>query len=271
MATTGTRSRSRCAACLGRRRARVTSRGPQRRRWMSSNASARSRAVPTLGDGETLELVAELMHRRIAGHDILMYGFNGAQPGPLILTTQGARVTVRLTNHLAQPTSIHWHGVRLDNRFDGVPGVTQPAVAPGGTFAYTVRFPDAGIYWYHPHLREDIQQDLGLYGNILVQAAGDQLYGPVNREEPLILDDLLIGEDGPVPYGADTPTHALMGRFGNVMLVNGAPRWSAHAHQGDVVRFYFTNASNTRTWNLSLDGGGARTKLVGTDVGAFEH
>ena len=236
---------------------------------------ARPREVRTLRDGDTLELVAELMHRRIADHDILMYGFNGAQPGPLILTTQGARVTVRLTNHLAQPTSIHWHGVRLENRSDGVPGVTQPAVAPGGTFAYTVRFPDAGVYWYHPHLREDIQQDLGLYGNILVQAAGDQLYGPVNREEPLILDDLLIGEDGPVAYGTDTPTHALMGRFGNVMLVNGAPRWSAHAHQGDVVRFYFTNASNTRTWNLSFDGegggGGARTKLVGTDVGAFEH
>jgi len=190
---------------------------------------ARPREVRTLRDGDTLELVAELMHRRIADHDILMYGFNGAQPGPLIVTTQGARVTVRLTNHLAQPTSIHWHGVRLDNRFDGVSGVTQPAVAPGGTFAYTVRFPDAGIYWYHPHLREDIEQDLGLYGNILVQPAGDQLYGPVNREEPLILDDLLIGEDGPVAYGTDTPTHALMGRFGNVMLVNGAPRWSARA------------------------------------------
>ncbi|HXI63318.1 MAG TPA: multicopper oxidase family protein [Gemmatimonadales bacterium] len=223
----------------------------------------------TLRDGDTLELVAERVHRRIAGHDVLMYGFNGAQPGPLIVTTQGAQVTVRLTNHLDQPTSIHWHGVRLDNRFDGVPGITQPAVAPGSSFVYTVQFPDAGIYWYHPHQREDIQQDLGLYGNILVRPSSKTLYGPVSREETLILDDLLIGDDGPVAYGSDTPTHALMGRFGNVMLVNGAPGWSAHAHQGDIIRFYVTNASNTRTWNLSFEG--ARTKLVGTDLGPFER
>src|SRR5690349_19278784 len=241
--------------------------------WLPRADSAVGEAAPpdlrTLRDGDSLELVAERVHRRIAGHDVLMYGFNGAQPGPLIVTTQGARVTVRLTNHLDQPTSIHWHGVRLDNRFDGVPGITQPAVAPGSSFAYTVQFPDAGIYWYHPHQREDIQQDLGLYGNILVRPSGKALYGPVSREETLILDDLLIGDDGPVAYGSDTPTHALMGRFGNVMLVNGAPGWSAHAHQGDVIRFYVTNASNTRTWNLSF--GGARTKVVGTDLGLFER
>ena len=243
--------------------------------WLPRTDSAIGEAQPpkprTLRDGDTLELVAEPVHRTIAGHHLVMYGFNGVQPGPLIVTTQGARITVRLINHLEQPTSIHWHGVRLDNRFDGVPGITQPAVAPGGTFIYTVQFPDAGIYWYHPHLREDIQQDLGLYGNILVHAAGADRYGPVNREETLILDDLLIGDDGPVAYGRDTPTHALMGRFGNVMLVNGAPRWSARAHQGEVVRLYLTNAANTRTWNVSFDGGGARTKLVGTDVGAFER
>ena len=225
----------------------------------------------TLHDGDTLELVAGLVHRHIADHDVLMYGFNGEQPGPLLVTTQGARITVRLTNQLDQPTSIHWHGVRLDNRFDGVPGTTQPAVAPGATFIYSVRFPDAGIYWYHPHLREDIQQDLGLYGNILVRAAGADLYGPVSRDETLILDDLLIGDDGPVAYGTDTPTHALMGRFGNVLLVNGQPRWSARAHQREVVRFYLTNAANTRTWNVSFEGPGARTKLVGTDLGPFER
>ena len=243
--------------------------------WLPRADGAIGEALPpkprTLGDGDTLELVAGPVHRHIADHDVLMYGFNGEQPGPLIVTTQGARVTVRLTNHLDRPTSIHWHGVRLDNRFDGVPGITQPAVAPGGTFIYTVQFPDAGIYWYHPHLREDIQQDLGLYGNILVRPAGADLYGPVNREETLILGDRLIGDDGPVAYGTDTPTHALMGRFGNVTLVNGVPRWSARAHHGEVVRFYLTNAANTRTWNVSFDVRGARTKLVGTDVGAFEH
>ena len=232
-------------------------------------ADARASRPRTVHDGDTVDLVAGLVHRRIAGHDVVLYAFNGEQPGPLIVATQGARVTVRLTNQLDQPTSIHWHGVRLDNRSDGVPGLTQQAVPPGGRFVYTVRFPDAGVYWYHPHLREDIQQDLGLYGNILVRPVAGALYGPANREETLILDDLLIGDDGPVAYGSDTPTHALMGRFGNVLLVNGAPRWSARAHRGEVVRFFFTNAANTRTWNVSFDG--APAKLVGTDLGPFEH
>src|SRR5678816_4367671 len=78
-------------------------------------------------------------------------------------------IVVPFHNGIDQPSAIHWHGVRLDNRFDGVPGVTQDTVAPGATFTYVVRVPDSGIYWYHPHVREDIQQDLGLYGNVLVR------------------------------------------------------------------------------------------------------
>jgi FtsP/CotA-like multicopper oxidase with cupredoxin domain len=241
--------------------------------WLPRAASDVDEAHPAqpriLHDGDTLELAAGLVRRHIADHDVLMYGFNGQQPGPLLVTTQGARITVRLSNHLDQPTSIHWHGVRLDNRFDGVPGVTQPVVPRGESFLYTVRFPDAGIYWYHPHQREDVQQDLGLYGNILVRPAGGDLYGPANREETLILDDLLIGDGGSVAYGADTPTHALMGRFGNVMLVNGQAGWSIRVHRGEIIRLYLTNASNTRTWNVSFEG--AKTKLVGTDLAAFEH
>jgi FtsP/CotA-like multicopper oxidase with cupredoxin domain len=88
---------------------------------------------------------------------------------------------------------VHWHGVRLDNRFDGIPGLTQEAVPPGGTFVYRVRFPDAGIYWYHPHVREDIQQELGLYGNMLVRSPRADYHSPAHREEFLMLDDLLVG------------------------------------------------------------------------------
>jgi suppressor of ftsI len=223
----------------------------------------------TLKDGDTLDLVVAPVQRRIAGHDVVLYGVNGEQPGPRILTTQGARITIRLTNHTGQPTSLHWHGIRLDNAFDGVPGVTQPQVPPGSTFLYMVRFPDPGVYWYHPHVREDIAQDLGVYGNILVQPAAGSLYGPAHREATLLLDDILIGDDGPVPYGRDTPTHALMGRFGNVMLVNGEPRWTTRVRCGDVLRLYLTNASNTRTWNLSFTGG--RMKLLGSDLGPYER
>jgi FtsP/CotA-like multicopper oxidase with cupredoxin domain len=132
-----------------------------------------------------------------------------------------------------------------------------------------VRFPDAGLYWYHPHVREDIQQDLGLYGNMLVRPSSGGYYAPVNREEVLMLDDLLVGDDGPTPYGADAPTHALMGRFGNVMLVNGEPRHDLAVRLGEVVRFYLTNASSARVFNVSFPG--ARMKVVASDVGKFER
>ena len=140
---------------------------------------------------------------------------------------------VTLINALDQPTSIHWHGIRLDNRFDGVPDFTQRAVAPGERFTYHVHFPDAGIYWYHPHVREDVQQDLGLYGNIMVRSPGRRRLASGNREEMLILDDLLVGDDGQlVPFGREQPTHAFMGRFGNVFLVNGQPGWHTSAKRG---------------------------------------
>ena len=105
------------------------------------------------------------------------------------------------SNALDQPTTVHWHGIRLDNRFDGVPELTQEPVPPGGRFIYRLRFPDAGIYWYHPHVREDTQQDLGLFGNILVRSPRADYFTPAHREEVLMLDDLLVGDDGLVPFG----------------------------------------------------------------------
>lgn len=230
----------------------------------------RPHRIVQLADGDTLHLTAGLIRRTIAGHAVTMYAFNDQQPGPLISVPQGAEIVVDFQNRLDQPSSVHWHGVRLDNRFDGVPGLTQEAVPPGGHFTYRVRFPDAGIYWYHPHVREDIQQDLGLYGNILVRRPpARSARADAYREQVLILDDLLVSDDGLVPYGADGATHALMGRFGNVMLVNGEPRYRMTVHRGDVVQFYLTNVANTRPFNLSFPG--ARMKVVGSDAGNFVH
>ncbi len=190
-----------------------------------------------------------------------MFGYNGEYPGPTIEAPRGAEIFVRFTNELPDSSSIHWHGIRLDNPFDGV-----DAVGGGREFTYRVRVPDAGIYWYHPHQREDIQQELGLYGNLLVRTD----YGAVNREAILMLDDLLVADDSSlIPLGKESPTHALMGRFGNLFLVNGEPGYRLTVKRGEVVRFYLTNASNTRTLNLSFPG--ARMKLVAADAGPFER
>jgi suppressor of ftsI len=219
-----------------------------------------------LAHGDTLVLEAGPVMRRIGGLELPGYGFNGQIPGPLIRAEQGATVHVRFRNRTPLPSAVHWHGIRLDNPFDGVPGVTQAPVAPGDEFHYELRLPDEGTYWYHPHLREDVMQDLGLAGNLQVRpAAGTDPYGPVDREEYLVLDDHLVGSDGPVPYGREAPTHALMGRFGNVLLVNGRSDWSTSARPGEVVRFHLTNAASTRTWNVSF--GGLPMKLVAGDVG----
>jgi suppressor of ftsI len=230
---------------------------------------ARPRELIRLGNGDTLHLRAGLVRRTFKDQTLTMFAFNDQYPGPLLQIPQGAEIIVDLTNALDQPTTVHWHGVRLDNRFDGTPDLTQQPVPPGGHFMYRLRFPDAGIYWYHPHIREDVQQELGLYGNMLVRSPRPDYFSPAHREEILMLDDLLLNDDGLVPFGADAATHALMGRFGNVLLVNGEPRYSLSVRKGEVVRFYLTNVSNTRTFNLSFPG--ARMKVVAGDVGNFER
>ncbi len=231
--------------------------------------AARPREIVRLGDGGTLDLEAGLVDRTIDGRTFTMYGFNGQYPGPVIQVPQDATITVNVTNRLSLATAVHWHGIRLENRYDGVPGLTQEPIEPGQTFQYRIHFPDAGLYWYHPHHREDVQQDLGLYGNLRVDASDPDYFGPANREEVLMLDDLLVGGTGLAPFGRERATHAMMGRFGNLLLVNGEPAYRLTVARGEVVRFFLTNVSNTRTFNLSF--GGAAIKLVASDIGRFER
>ena len=98
-----------------------------------------------LSDGDTLRLEASLVRRTLNGGTYTMYAFNGQYPGPLLEVARGSEITVLFTNHLTQPSTIHWHGIRLDNASDGADN-TQAPVAPGASFTYHLRFPDAGIY-----------------------------------------------------------------------------------------------------------------------------
>ena len=228
---------------------------------------ARARQLVRLGDGGTLDLEADFVRREINGRSLVMLAFNGQHPGPLIQVPENSTIFVNFTNRTPLATAIHWHGIRLENRFDGVPGVTQDPVEPGESFRYQIHFPDAGIYWYHPHHREDIQQELGLYGNLLVDSPRPEYYSPVNREQVLMLDDLLLGEDGLVPFGETSSNYALMGRFGNILLVNGEPGYTLRVERGEVVRFFLTNVSNTRTFNVSFaraDAGGVYGDVPGS-------
>jgi FtsP/CotA-like multicopper oxidase with cupredoxin domain len=235
------------------------------RRPPSASDSAIATSLVRLANGDSLTLVAAPVRRRVHGVERTMFAFNGQLPGPLLWVDRGSTVHVRFVNRLDQPSSVHWHGLRLDHRMDGAPPVSQDPVPPGGSFDYTLTFPDGGLYWYHPHVREEMQQDLGLSGNIMVR--GMDGLPPIAREEILLLDDILIGDDGMVPWGEEAPTHALMGRFGNLFLVNGEPRVRLTASSGETVRLWFTNAANTRTFNLSIVG--ATLRLVAADMGVF--
>ena len=230
---------------------------------------AQPREVMNLADGDTLHMEASLVRRTINGKAFVMYGYNGQYPGPLLRVERDATIVVHFMNNIEMPTTVHWHGLRLDNRFDGIPGITQAPVEQGGMFTYELYFKDSGIYWYHPHMREDIQQDLGLYGNMLVDPLEDDYYSPVNREEVVILDDILIDDYGLIPYGDESPTHALMGRFGNVMLTNGMTDYRLNVKKGEVVRFFLTNVANSRTFNVTF--GDAPVKVVASDVSKFEY
>ncbi len=230
---------------------------------------ARPRELALLSDGDTLGLEAGYVRRRLRGADHIMYGFNGQIPGPLIQVMEASTITVEFTNSIDWPTTIHWHGIRIDNASDGVPGITQEPVAPGESFTYTIHFKDPGIYWYHPHHREDILKDLGLAGNMMVRPTRADYFAPVNREEVLMLDDILMQGADPVPFGAERANDALMGRFGDLLLVNGEPDYALEVAQGEVVRVFLTNVSNTRTFNVSF--GGAPMKVVGADIGLYER
>jgi FtsP/CotA-like multicopper oxidase with cupredoxin domain len=231
-------------------------------------AEARKTELIELADGEELELEITPVKKRIGDATVRMLAYNGSVPGPTLKVAQGATITVHVTNHGDLDATLHWHGLRLDNRYDGT-HETQAPIPVGETFTYQVHVPDPGAYWYHPHIREDYGQELGLYGNIVAIPREPDYWPPANRELVLTLDDILI-EDGRIAaFRESETTHVAMGRFGNVMLVAGEPDLSLEAQRGEVVRFNFTNTANSRVFNVALPG--AQMKLVGADAGHYER
>ena len=135
--------------------------------------------------------------KRIGDATVRMLAYNGSIPGPTLRVSQeGSEIEVDVVNEGDMDATVHWHGLRLENRFDGT-HETQAPIPVGGRFSARVTFPDPGVYWYHPHIREDYGQEMGLYGNVLVEPADPDYWAPVHRELVLTLDDILI-EDGKV-------------------------------------------------------------------------
>jgi FtsP/CotA-like multicopper oxidase with cupredoxin domain len=222
-----------------------------------------------LAHGDTLDLTVGPVAKRLGDTTVRMLGYNGSIPGPTLKAQQGSEIIVHVINNGDLDTTVHWHGLRLENRYDGVPHETQAPIPVGGEFTYRIQFPDAGLYWYHPHIREDYTQELGLYGNILVVPTEPDYWPPADRDLILTVDDLLV-EDGKVaPFSPTETSYAAMGRFGNVFLTSGEPDLHLTARVGEVVRLWLTNTANTRVFNLTVPG--AEMKQVGGDSGRVER
>jgi FtsP/CotA-like multicopper oxidase with cupredoxin domain len=213
--------------------------------------------------GRTVEVALEAREtdwEYADGQTIRGYGFNGEVPGPTIEAEVGDTLLVRLTNRLPEPTTIHWHGLRIAAEMDGTELVQRP-VEPGESFEYRFVVPDAATFWYHSHVNETEQLERGLYGALIVRSPDEPRF---DRERVLIFDDLKLGPDGDVaPFGDEHEHHA--GREGEVRLVNGRQEPELEIAAGQIERWRIVNAANTRYVRLSI--GGRPFSILGTDGG----
>jgi FtsP/CotA-like multicopper oxidase with cupredoxin domain len=187
----------------------------------------------------------------LEGRPTPVWTYNGVLPGPMIRAKVGDKIVVHFKNSLPDATSIHWHGLRLPNDMDGVPGLTQDPIEPGGEFLYEFTARDAGTFWYHPHINSSAQVGWGLYGSMIVEDPADpEVFGD---ELVLVLSDIGIDDQGQfLPEDSGGEFGDLFGREGNMLLVNGKvlPRLKARA--GKQQRWRVINAARARYYTLRL-------------------
>jgi FtsP/CotA-like multicopper oxidase with cupredoxin domain len=182
-----------------------------------------------------------------------VWAYDGTVPGPELRYKQGERLRIEVENLLPVDTTVHFHGIRMPNAMDGVPHLTQaPIAARGGRFVYEFDLPDAGTYWYHPHLGSSEQLGRGLSGALVVEEREPL---PVDRDLAWVLSDWrldrgarIVGDFG----NAMDASHA--GRIGNTVTVNGAIRESFDLRKGERIRLRLVNASNARIYGLRFEG-----------------
>lgn len=181
--------------------------------------------------------------------DVLTYG--GSVPGAVLRVKQGERLTIEAINRLSQETTIHWHGIRLPNAMDGVPGLSQPAIEPGGSFTYDFICPDAGTFWYHPHVNSAEQLARGLFGALIVEETQAPLF---DRDELWVLNDWRLDEGAELANDFRDPFDQMHdGRIGNVVTLNGKAPATWQAKAGEIVRLRLLNASSARIFALAFD------------------
>ncbi len=227
-------------------------------------ATIPSLAYSTSADG-FVTLTAAEAKAPIGGGDYqpaAVWAYNGTVPGPIIRAKQGEEVRIRFVNNLSQPSTIHWHGIRIENAMDGVAGLTQDPVQPGESFDYVFTPPDAGSFWYHPHARTWEQLARGLYGMLIIEERETPQF---DADIALMVDDWRLDEKGAIHEASFKSmrdwSHA--GRLGNWLTVNGQSQPGFEVPAGGRTRLRFANASNARVMPLEIQGG--RSTIIAFD------
>jgi FtsP/CotA-like multicopper oxidase with cupredoxin domain len=189
-----------------------------------------------------------------------VWNYNGQVPGPTIRAKVGTAVTIDVLNRLEEPTSVHWHGLRIDNEMDGVPGVTQDAIQPGEQFTYRLKLSEAGTFWYHPHLNAGEQLERGLKGVLIVDPP-EKL--PWSQDLILLLDDWRLQKDGTIYSHFNTHSDLMHdGRWGNAVTVNGKWKPEYFVSPGERVLLRIINGANARVFLPTFDGLSAKVIAV---------
>lgn len=184
--------------------------------------------------------------------DTEVWGYDGQAPGPVLRATQGERIRIHVTNALDEPTTVHWHGLRIPIDMDGVPGISQDPIEPGESFTYEFDLPDAGTFWYHSHVSTSEQVGRGLHGTLIVDEATPPI---VERDVLWVLDDWRLDQQAQITddfgRGMDI-SHG--GRTGNLVTVNGRRPGTFDVRAGERIRLRLVNVSNARIFGLQFDG-----------------
>ena len=192
-----------------------------------------------------------------------LWTFNNRVSGPEIRAVKGSQVTVIFKNELDEATSIHWHGIRINNKMDGVSGLTQDPVNPGEEFTYNFTVPDAGTFWYHAHNMSWSHVARGLYGALIVE----EIQPVFNREHDItvLIDDWRLNNQGKLEVNSigGIKEWALTGRIGNFVSVNGEFQPQLELKLNHNYRIRMINAANSRI--LAFDFNQIGATVIGLD------
>jgi len=214
-----------------------------------------------------IDLTARLADVQVDGKTVRAWTYDGGIPGPLIKTRVGDRLIVHFKNELEQPTTVHWHGVRVPIEMDGVPEISQPPVQTGESFTYDFVVRDAGLFWYHPHVMSAAQVGFGLYGALLVEDADDGV--GVADQLTMVLSDIGFDARGRLdPADSGGSAGMVFGREGDYVLVNGRRKPVLRTRPGALQRWRIVNTAKSRFFFLDLDG--QPFTVIGADGGIQE-